>query len=59
MYSDLARCSRFSEMLADDFICSLADGSYLDREAFLKHVAAPAEISNLLKCTGFIGERLV
>jgi ketosteroid isomerase-like protein len=44
---EASNVQRFREMLADDFMCSLADGSYLDREAFLKHVAAPAGISNL------------
>ncbi len=39
--------SRFNEILADDFFCSLPDGSLLDREAFLKHTAAPVKISNL------------
>jgi len=39
--------SRFAEILADDFICSQPDGSLLDREAFLRHTAAPAKISNL------------
>jgi ketosteroid isomerase-like protein len=38
---------RFREMLADDFMCSLPDGTHLDRDAFLKHVAAPAGISGL------------
>ena len=39
--------SRFREILADDFQCSLPDGSFLDREGFLKHAAAPPTISNL------------
>ena len=39
--------SRFAEILADDFLCSQPDGSLLDREAFLRHTAAPAKISNL------------
>jgi ketosteroid isomerase-like protein len=39
--------SRFREILADDFLCSLPDGSLLDREAFLKHTAASVAISNL------------
>ena len=38
---------RFQEILADDFLCSLADGSHLDREEFLKYAAAPVKISNL------------
>jgi ketosteroid isomerase-like protein len=43
----IANVQRFRELLADDFMCSLPDGSHLDRDAFLKHVAAPAEISDL------------
>ena len=39
--------SRFQEILADDFLCSLPDGSLLDREEFLRHTAAPVKISNL------------
>jgi ketosteroid isomerase-like protein len=39
--------SRFREILADDFLCSLPDGSLLDREAFLKHTAVPVKVSNL------------
>lgn len=39
--------SRFQEILADDFQCSLPDGSFLDREGFLKHTAAPVKIANL------------
>jgi len=35
--------SRFAEILADDFLCSQPDGSLLDREAFLRHTAAPGE----------------
>lgn len=38
---------RFQEILADDFLCSLPDGSLLDREEFLTHTAAPVNISNL------------
>jgi len=39
--------SRFQEILAGDFLCSQPDGSLLDREAFLKHTAAPVKISDL------------
>jgi len=39
--------SRFAEILAEDFLCSQPDGSLLDREAFLRHTAAPVKISNL------------
>jgi ketosteroid isomerase-like protein len=38
---------RFREMLAEDFVCSLPDGSQIDREMFLEHVAAPPGITNL------------
>ena len=39
--------SRFQQILAEDFLCSLPDGSLLDKEQFLEHTAAPAKISNL------------
>ena len=38
---------RFQEILADDFLCSLPDGSLLDRDGFLKYTAAPVKFSNL------------
>lgn len=38
---------RFKEILADDFLCSLPDGSLIDRERFLERTAVPIEISNL------------
>jgi len=38
---------RFREILADDFLCSLPDGSQVDRNGFLERTAAPATISNL------------
>lgn len=38
---------RFSEILADDFLCSLPDGSLLDRERFLEQTARPVTISGL------------
>ena len=38
---------RFKEILADDFLCSLPDGSLIDRERFLKQTAMPVTISNL------------
>jgi ketosteroid isomerase-like protein len=38
---------RFDEMLADDFVCSLPDGSLVDRERFLEQTARPVSISNL------------
>lgn len=38
---------RFDEILADDFRCSMADGSLLDRKAFLEHTARPVTIRDL------------
>lgn len=38
---------RFKEILADDFLASLADGSLLDKTRFLQQTAPPAKISNL------------
>jgi ketosteroid isomerase-like protein len=38
---------RFKEILADEFLCSLPDGSLLDREMFLERTALPATIFNL------------
>jgi hypothetical protein len=38
---------RFSEILADDFLCSLPDGSLIDRAQFLSQTARPVTISNL------------
>lgn len=38
---------RFRELLADDFLCSQANGSQIDRDQFLAQVAAPAAISEL------------
>jgi ketosteroid isomerase-like protein len=42
--SDVAR---FREILAEDFLCSLPDGSQVDRRRFLEQIAAPATIRNL------------
>jgi ketosteroid isomerase-like protein len=39
--------SRFAEILADDFLCSLPDGSLLDRQRFLEYTAKPVSISGL------------
>jgi ketosteroid isomerase-like protein len=39
--------SRFREILADDFLCSLPDGVLIDRESFLEQTALPPAISNL------------
>jgi ketosteroid isomerase-like protein len=38
---------RFEEILADDFQCSLPDGTLLDRKRFLEHAAKPVTISSL------------
>ena len=38
---------RFDEILADDFLCSMADGSLLDRRQFLDYTAKPVTIKNL------------
>jgi ketosteroid isomerase-like protein len=38
---------RFDEFLADDFLCSLPDGSLVDRRQFLEQTAIPVKISNL------------
>ena len=38
---------RFREILADDFLCSLPDGSLVDRDRFLQQTAQPVTISKL------------
>src|SRR4051794_35862580 len=38
---------RFDEMLAPDFLCSLPDGSLLDRSQFLAFTAKPVTVSGL------------
>ena len=38
---------RFDEILADDFLCSNADGTLVDRQGFLKQTALPVKISEL------------
>ena len=38
---------RFREILADDFLCSLPDGSLVDRDRFLEQTARPVTIANL------------
>ena len=38
---------RFEEILSDDFLCSLPDGSIIDRKSFLEQTARPVRISNL------------
>lgn len=39
--------TRFDQILADDFVCTNPDGSFIDRENFLKQTARPVAISNL------------
>jgi ketosteroid isomerase-like protein len=39
--------ARFTQILAEDFLCSQPDGSLLDRDAFLKQTALPVKISDL------------
>ncbi|HET7343135.1 MAG TPA: nuclear transport factor 2 family protein [Methylomirabilota bacterium] len=38
---------RFGEILADDFVCTSPDASFLDRAAFLRQTAAPVTITHL------------
>lgn len=38
---------RFREMLADDFLCSAADGSVLDKTQFLELTAGPRTLRHL------------
>jgi ketosteroid isomerase-like protein len=38
---------KFEEILSDDFLCSLPDGSLIDRKRFLEQTARPVTISNL------------
>jgi ketosteroid isomerase-like protein len=38
---------RFNEILADDFLCTLADGRLLTREEFLEVAAKPSTVRNL------------
>jgi uncharacterized protein (TIGR02246 family) len=38
---------RFAEILADDFVCSMSDGTQVTRKVFLEHVAEPSTISDL------------
>lgn len=43
----MSDAQRFADILADDFRCSLPDGSLIDRKTFLEQAARPATISNL------------
>ena len=38
---------RFNEILSQDFLCTMADGSLLDRKSFLEQTAQPVTIKNL------------
>jgi uncharacterized protein (TIGR02246 family) len=38
---------RFREILADDFLCTMPDGSIVDRDQFLEHIAKPYALGNL------------
>jgi len=37
----------FRDILAADFVCTLPDGSFVDRDAFLAQTAAPFKLSDL------------
>lgn len=39
--------ARFNEILSDDFLCSMADGTLVDRKRFLELTAQPVTIRNL------------
>jgi hypothetical protein len=39
--------ARFEEILAPDFLCSLPDGSLIDRSQFLEHTAKPYTLRGL------------
>ena len=39
--------TRFDQILADDFVCTNPDGSFIDRANFLKQTARPVTISDL------------
>ena len=38
---------RFDQILADDFVCTNPDGSFLDRAGFLRQTAQPVTIKDL------------
>jgi len=38
---------RFREILADDFLCTLPDGTLIDREQFLANMAKPYTLGDL------------
>jgi len=39
--------NRFDQILAEDFVCTNPDGSFVDRKDFLKQTARPVAISDL------------
>lgn len=43
----MSDAQRFAEILADDFRCSLPDGSLIDKKTFLEQAARPVTLSNL------------
>jgi ketosteroid isomerase-like protein len=38
---------RFRQILADDFLCTLPDGSLIDRDQFLERTALPPQVRDL------------
>ncbi len=49
-YIDAVRTSnvqRFREILAEDFLCTMADGTLVDRAAFLEHAIRPTTAQGL------------
>ena len=49
-YIDAVRTSnvqRFGEILADDFLCTMSDGTLVERDEFLRQVARPTAALNL------------
>ena len=38
---------RFNEILADDFLCSMTDGTLIDRKRFLEVTAQPVAVTGL------------
>jgi ketosteroid isomerase-like protein len=49
-YIDAVKTSdvhRFEELLADDFLCTLSDGTLLDRPQFLAHTARSPQLDHL------------
>jgi hypothetical protein len=46
-FAQTSDVKRLNEILADDFHCSLSDGSFVDKPTFLQLMASPATVSNL------------